>query len=383
MAEYSILLSDPDVSAAELAAVEAVLGSPRLSQGPQVENFETIFAQYLGRRHAVAVASGTLGLLLVLQAHGIGAGDEVICSPFGWHQLAHAISLAGATPVLSDIDYWSGGLNPEKLADKLTPRSRAVLAGNIAGHPAAWAPLRAFAAQHGLLLLEDSSEALGSRYQGQLVGSFGDCAVFDFSQPSVLCCGEGGMVVTDDADVALRLRALRNRRRDERFSVSVSAHIPWQAGMSELNAVLGAQQLQRLPQMLLRRKRVEAYYADHILTFEGIKPPYIAPEVDEVHWFLYLVHLGTRFSKSSRDAIVSDLETAGVEAAAYCQPLHQQRFYLDRGYRRGQFLVTEKIADRALVLPFHAHLSEDQVSFIVQTAKDASINVGAGAAIYL
>ncbi len=383
MTEYSILLSDPDISAAELAAVEAVLSSPRLSQGPQVEAFELAFARYLGRCHAVAVASGTLGLLLALQAHGIGAGDEVICSPFGWHQLAHAISLAGATPVLSDIDYWSGGLNPEKLADKLTPRTRAVLAGNIAGHPAAWGPLRAFAERHGLLLLEDSTEALGSRYQGQLVGNFGDCAVFDFSQPSVLCCGEGGMVVTDDADVALRLRALRNRRLDERFSVSVSAHVPWQAGMSELSAALGTQQLQRLPQMLLRRKTVEAYYANHILTFEGIKPPYTAPEVDEVHWFLYLVHLGTRFSKSSRDAIVSDLQTAGVESAAYCQPLHQQRHYLNRGYRRGQFLVTEKIADRALVLPFHAHLSDDQVSFIVQTAMDASINVGAGAAIYL
>ncbi|MBI5460670.1 MAG: DegT/DnrJ/EryC1/StrS family aminotransferase [Gammaproteobacteria bacterium] len=388
MTEYSILLSDPDISAAELAAVEAVLSSPRLSQGPRVEQFEAAFAGYLGRRHAVAVASGTLGLLLALQAQGIGTGDEVICSPFGWHQIAQAIGLAGATPVFSDIDYWSGCLNAEKLADKLTPRTRAVLAGNVAGHPAAWGPLRAFAAQHGLLLLEDSTEALGSRYQGQLVGSFGDCAVFDFSQPSALCCGEGGMVVTDDADVALRLRALRNRRLDERFSVSVSAHVPWQAGMSELSAALGMQQLQRLPQMLTRRKRVEQYYADHILSFEGIKPPYIAPEVDEVHWFLYLVHLGTRFSKSSRGAIVSDLHTAGVEAAAYCQPLHQQRHYLDRkhidqGYRRGQFPVTEKIADRALVLPFHAHLGEDQVSFIVQTAKDASINVGAGAAIYL
>ncbi len=383
MAEYSILLSDPDVSSAELAAVQAVLSSPRLSQGPRVETFEAAFAQYLDRRHAVAVASGTLGLLLALQAHGIAAGDEVICSPYGWHQLAHAVSLAGAIPVLSDIDYWSGGLNPEKLAAKLTPHTRAVLAGNIAGHPAAWGPLRAFAARHGLLLLEDSTEALGSRYQGRLVGSFGDCAMFDFSQPGALCCGEGGMVVTDDADVALRLRALRNRRLDDRFSVSISAHIPWQAGMSELGAALGLEQLQRLPEILRRRKRVEQYYADHILSFEGIKPPYAAPEADEVHWFLCLVHLGTRFSRSSRDAIVSDLRTAGVEAAAYCQPLHQQRHYLDHGYRRGQFPVTEKIADRALVLPFHAHLGEDQVDFIVQTAKDASINVGAGAAIYL
>lgn len=191
------------------------------------------------------------------------------------------------------------------------------------------------------------------------------------------------MIVTDDADVALRLRALRNRRLDERFSVSVTAYAPVQATMSEIAAALGSQQLTRLPQMLLRRKRVEQYYLDHIRSFEGIKPPYLAPDVDEVHWFLCLVHLGTRFSRSSRDAIVNDLHTAGVEAAAYCQPLHQQRHYVDLGYRRGDFLVTEKIADRAVALPLHAHLTEDQVGFIVQTAKDASINVGAGAAIYL
>lgn len=383
MTDHSILLSDPDLSGAELDAVEAVLKSPRLSSGPRVEAFEAAFAEYLGRKHAVAVASGTLGLMLTLKAYGIGAGDEVVAAPFAWHQIAHAIALVGAQPVLTEIDYWSCCIHPEKLAAKITPRTRAILAGNVAGHPAAWSPLRELAEQRGVLLLEDSTEALGSRYQGRLVGSFGDCAVFDFSQPGVLCCGEGGMVVTDDADVALRLRALRDRRRAERFSVSVTAYVPFQAGMSEIAAALGMQQLARLPQMLLRRKRVETYYLDHIRSFEGIKPPYLAPDVDEVHWFLCLVHLGTRFSKSSRDAIVNDLHTAGVEAAAYCQPLHQQRHYVELGYRRGDFLVTEKIADRAVALPLHAHLTEDQIGFIVQTAKDASINVGAGAAIYL
>lgn len=381
--EFSILLSDPDLSIAELNAIDDVLRSPRLSDGPNIEAFEAAFAGYVGRKYAVAVASGTLGLMLTLRAHGIGPGDEVIATPLGWHQVAHAITLAGAYPVLAEIDYWSGALNPEKVPAKITPRTRALLAGNPNGHPAAWGPLRELAQRHGLLLLEDSTEALGSRYQGRMVGGFGDCAVFDFSQPGALCCGGGGMVVTDDADMALRLRALRNRRLAERHSVSVTAWPPFQAGMSELSAALGRQQIARLPQMLMRRKRVEQYYLDHILTFEGIKPPYQAPDVDEVHWFLCLVHLGTRFTKSGRDAIVHDLHTAGVEAAAYCHPLHQQRHYVELGYRRGDFLVTEKIADRAVALPFHAHLTEDQVGFIVQTAKDASINVGAGAAIYL
>ena len=118
-------------------------------------------------------------------------------------------------------------------------------------------------------------------------------------------------------------------------------------------------------------------------SFEGIKPPYVAEHVDDVCWFLYVVHLGTRFSRSSRDAIINDLKTEKVEAAAYCHPLHLQPHYFSLGYRRGQFNMTEKVADRAVALPFHGHLTETQIAFIVGTMKDASINVGAGTAIYL
>ena len=379
MTHIEIPLSDPDISPAEIEAVSAVLKSPRLSQGPMVEQFEQAFAAYLGRKHAVAVASGTLGLLLTLRAYGIGAGHEVVTSAYSWHQIGHAIALAGAQPVFADIDYWSGTLAPDKAAARIGANTHALLAANINGHPAAWAPLRELADKHGLLLIEDSSEAIGSRYQDKPVGSFGDCAIFDFSQPGALVCGEGGMVVTDNADIAARLRNSRNRRLDERFSVVAGANVPWQAGMSELSAALGLTQLARLDDILARRKTVESYYFEHVKSFEGIKDPYVAPEVNEVHWFLYQVHLGTRFTRSSRDAIVDDLQTAGVEAAAYCQPLHRQP-----AYRGGKPLfVTEKVADRVLMLPLHAHLSEDQVAFIVQTAKDASINIGAGVAIYL
>ena len=382
MSKDRVLLSDPDISQAELAAVSGVLASPRLSQGPMVAAFESAFAAYAGREHAIAVGSGTLGLLLVLKAMGIGPGDEVIASPYSWHQIAHAIALAGAKPVFADIDYWAGTLAPDKVEAKITPLTRAILGGNTNGHPAPWAALREIATRHGVSLIEDSTEAVSSTYQDKPVGSFGDCAVFDFSQPGVLVCGEGGMVVTDDADLARHIRQLRNRRLDERFSVVVGANVPYQAGISELTAALGLTQLQRIDAILARRKQVEAVYYDRIKSFEGIKPPYIAPDVTLVHWFLYLVHLGTRFSKSSRDAIVADLQTEHIESAAYCQPLHLQAFYTGQGYRKGNFFVTEKVADRAIALPFHGHLSEDQVGFIVKTAKDASLNVGAGSAIY-
>jgi dTDP-4-amino-4,6-dideoxygalactose transaminase len=377
-----IPLSDPDITQAELDAVEAVLRSPRLSNGPVVESFEAAFAAYVGRKYAVAVPSGTIGLLITLASFGIGPGDEVIASPYSFRETAHAVSLAGARPVFADIDYWAGTLVPEKVEARITEKTRAIVACNTNGHPAPWPALRAVAKKHGLVLIEDSTEAIGSKYQGALVGTFGDAAVFDFSQPSALTCGEGGMVVTDDIDVAVALRRYRSHRLDERSSVVVSGTAPYQAGMSDLSAALGLAQLNRLDEILERRRLTEHIYYKHVQSFEGIKDPYVAPDVTEVNWFLYLVHLGTRFSKSSRDAIVEDLRTEDVEAAAYSNPLHLQRHYFDLGYRRGDYLVTEKVADRALALPFHTHLDEGQIEFIVATMKDASINVGAGSAIY-
>lgn len=383
MSQDWIPLSDPDVSLAELAAVSTALQAPRLSQGQTTRAFEAAFAAYAGRAHGVAVSSGTLGLLLCLRALGIGEGDEVIASPYSWHQIAHAIALAGARPVFADIDYWAGTLAPEKARDKIGPNTKAILAGNTNGHPASWNELQQLAEERSLLLLEDSTEAVGSTYQCQRVGSFGRCSVFDFSQPGPLSCGEGGMVVTDDPELAAELRRLRDRRLDERFSVVSGAIVPYQATMSNVTAALGLAQLERIDEILDRRKRVEVDYYNHIRSFEGIKDPYIAPGVTEVHWFLYVVHLGTRFTRSSRDAIAMDLRTEGIESAGYCQPMHLQPYYHTLGYRKGNFFVAEKVADRALALPFHCHLTDDQIGFIVKTAKDASLNIGAGSAIYL
>ncbi len=179
-------LSDPDISEIELEAVREALLSPRLSAGPVVEEFEAAFAQYLGRKHAIAVSSGEIALLLTLQAYGIGQGDEVVTSAHSFRETVHAIALTGARPVFADIDYWAGTIAPDKAAACLTERTRAIIASNANGHPAPWDNLRELAKGAGVVLIEDSTEAIGSVYKGSRVGSFGDCAIFDFSQPGAL-----------------------------------------------------------------------------------------------------------------------------------------------------------------------------------------------------
>jgi perosamine synthetase len=377
-----LALSDPDISTEELEALIMTLRSSQLSAGPNVNDFEKAMAKWVGRAHGAAVASGTLGACLALKVLGIGPGDEVITSAYAWHQIAHAITLVGATPILADIDYWSGCIDPAKAAEKVGPRTKAILATNVNGHPADWQALRSLADLHGLKLIEDSTEAVGSRYQGKLVGSFGDVAIFDFSQPSALCCGQGGMVLTDDPTLASELSYLRERRLSDRTSVSVGSRVPWQASMSDLDAAIGLVQLRRIDEILLKRKQVETWYHTQMQSFEGIKPPYLADNIDEVHWMLYKIHLGKRFTGSARNQIIEDMETNAVESAIYCVPLHQQFHYQQAGWHRGLLPNTERIGDRSLTLPFHTHLDEDEITYIVKTLKDASVNVGAGAAIY-
>lgn len=377
-----ILLSAPDLSPVESEVLIELLHSPRFGSGVMVEAFEREFAAHLGRAHAVTIKSGTLALLLCLKGYDIGPGDEVIVSPFSWHQMAAAVSLAGATVVFADINYWTCTLDPVKTEKKITDKTRALLVSNTNGHPADWDLFGELARRYRLCLIEDSTEAIGSTYKGTPVGSFGDCAIFSLAAPGPLTTGGCAVVVTDDVVLARTLTHQRSRRLEDRFSVVVTATLPLEAGIDDLTATLGLVQLQRLEEILARRKKVEHWYAEQMQSFEGIKDPYVAPYAATVHWFLYMVHLGTRFDRGSRDAIVEDLLTEEIHGAAYCQPLHLQRFYIDRGFRKGACPIAEKNGERAIVLPFHGQLTEEQVVFIVHTLKDASVNVGAGATIY-
>lgn len=378
-----IPLTDPDYSEVEVAVLTGLLTRGGLGDGRMVRALEDAFAAYTGRAHAVAVTSGTIALLLTLKAYGIGPGDEVLCSPFGWHQAQHAVALSGATPVLVDIDYWQHTINPEKAAALIGDKTKAIVAANVNGHPAHWDELTALARDKGLILIEDSCEAIGSTYKGRMVGTFGDCAIFDFSEPGIIAAGEGGMIVTDDKEIAHQLRYLRRREVEHRNTVVITRTVPWQVGMSGLSAALALVQLKRLPDILEKRRRVIAWYDLAMASFEGIKPPYRGPGAEVVNPMVYCVHLGTRFTASGRKAVLEDLDTQDIDASDFGQPLYTQQYYLERGASRADYPVCQKTADRVLALPLHHKVTEDQIAFIVETLKDATVNTGAGAAIYL
>jgi dTDP-4-amino-4,6-dideoxygalactose transaminase len=307
------------------------------------EAFEDEFAAALGRHYAVAVCSGGVGMWLALRACGLSEGDEVILSPRAWLGPGRGLLRAGICPVFADIDAESGCLDPARIEALIGPRTRAILAGNGNGHPADWEALSRLARRHGLLLLEDSSEAIASRYLGREVGAFGDVSVFDFSAPGALCCGEGGMVVTDDPDLANALYALR---ADGAMRESCpTLRLPARVRLSESGAALGLVQLDRLFEILAERKRVEGDYRRRLQAIPALGLPRLGAGVDEVHWTRYLVDV----PPATRPTLMRELGRAGIECAA---PAWRARD-LPPQCRRA--------VDCELALPFHSRLDPDGV----------------------
>lgn len=378
----TIPLYDPDLSDTELKSIHGVLASPALSRGNLALDFEKAFAEKVGRSYAVSFSGSAIALFALLKALHIGASSEIIAAPLSWHQIAKAVPLSGAFVRLADIDYWTGTLNPEKLEEKINPNTKAILAGNVLGHPANWQMLEKIASKHRLALIEDSTEAIASRYLGKPVGSFGIASIFDFALPSPLAAGEGAMLLTDDKSLYEEIRVLRGLFGEERQSVVYTGKASLNAYMSELSAALGLAQLQRFEEIISKRQEVESWYFEAMKSFEGIKDPYCAPEVDFLCRTLYGVHLGTRFTKDVRWQIIQDLQTAEIEAVAYPLMLQRQRLFFEEGVPQGPLPKAEQIGERLIVLPLHGNLDQEDVEFIAQSLKDAAVNVGAGAAIY-
>ena len=355
-----IPLSRPYLGEREEELVLDVLRSGRLSLGPTIERFEELIAERTGAPHAVALSSGTAGLHLLARIAGVGPGDEVITSTFSFVASANCFVVEGATPVFADIDPRTLNLDPDAVEAAVTERTKAIVAVDIFGYPCELDELRAIADRHGLVLIDDSCEALGAEYKGRPLGSHGPSSVFAFYPNKQVAAGEGGVVTTHSEDEAKMLRSLRNQGRS--YEGGRWFHHPY-LGLNyrwtDLQAAVGLAQLEKLDEILELRSAAAGRYAELLADVDGVTLP--APD-DENHvrsWFVYVVLLDEGFDRSG---VASQLADEGIECGEYLPCIHLQPYMRDAyGFGEGLCPVAEDASRRTLALPFFPQLErEDQ-----------------------
>lgn len=366
-----IPLARPDITNLERRAVLEVLRTPNLSLGPKLREFEQKIARYVGRKYAVAVNSGTSALHLIIRALGIKNGDEVITTPFSFIASANCILFERAKPVFVDIDEKTLNIDPEKIEEKITKKTKAILAVDIFGHPAEWDLLQKIARKYKLFLIEDSAEALGSEYRGKRCGSFGDAAIFAFYPNKQVTTGEGGVILTDNKKIAILCRSMANQGRKIKNGKWLEhERLGFNYRMSDINAALGIAQLSRIKEILKKREIVAQLYNQELNNFPGVRIPYIAPNV-KMSWFVYVILLSQNYSREDRDKIIEEIAKKGIQCGNYFQSIHLQPFYRKNfGYKFGDFPITENISQRTIALPFYNNLKKREVYYTVKNLKE-------------
>jgi dTDP-4-amino-4,6-dideoxygalactose transaminase len=380
-----ITMSSPDLTDVERQAVSDVLNTPFLSMGPQIQAFEKSFIDFTGLGHAIGVNSGTAGLHLCVRAAGIGPGDVVLTTPFSFVASTNVLLFENAVPVFVDVDPRSGNLDPVLLAEaardltaggeraqKWLSRKgsasrrelKAILGVDVFGQSADWDSMRKVADEFGLKVIEDSCEALGAEYKGRKVGTLGDYGVFAFYPNKQITTGEGGIIVTDDAQAADLMRALRNQGRAPGDTWLSHTYLGYNYRLDEMSAALGAAQMLRLEKLLRKREQVAAWYGERLAEIPGVEAPVIESFTTRMSWFVYVV----RFDPAiDRDVLAKRLEARGMPVRPYFLPIHLQPYMVERfGYRAGDFPVAEDLGRRGLALPFSGVMTEEQVEFVYQ-----------------
>ncbi len=360
-----IPLARPVLGEAEEQAVLAVLRSGQLSLGPRVPAFEQAFAAFVGAPLASAVSSGTAGLHLALRAVGVGAGDEVITSPFSFVASANAVLYEGARPVFADIDPVTLNLDPAAAAAAVSERTRALLPVHIFGYPADLPTFELLARERGLAIVEDACEALGARHaDGKAVGGRGHPAVFGFYANKQLTTGEGGMITLGDAAAKERIDSERNQGRAPDMGWLDHDRLGFNYRLSDIACALGLAQLERLGEMLAARARVAGLYREALGQIEGLVLPCEDLGGDVRGWFVFVVQLPEGIG---RDETVRALGELGVQSKPYLPAIHLMSFYRERfGHRPGEFPVCESVAARSLALPFFPEMTAAQVARVAE-----------------
>lgn len=362
-----------DITDADVDAVVAVLRSDWLTTGPAVAEFERRCAAAVGAQHGVAVSNGTAALHTAMRALGIGPGDEVIVPALTFVASANCVLYEGGTPVFADVEPDTLLIDPESVASRITPRTRAILAVDYAGQPADYAALRAcagtFAGGRPLSLVADGCHALGARDRGRPVGSLADLTCFSFHPVKHITTGEGGLVATDDAQLAERMRLFRNhgittdhRQREERGGFHYEmTELGFNYRLTDIQCALGSQQLERLPAFIARRRAIAARYDAAFSAMPGLRP--LARRSDVQHaYHLYVVRLVLEDLREDRAEIFRALRAEHIGVNVHYQPVYLHPYYRERfGHREGLCPVAEQAYPTLLSLPMFPAMSDSDV----------------------
>ncbi len=347
-----IPVAKPLIGDAEKRAVMAVLESGQLAMGSRTEAFEKAFAEYVGAKHAIGVNSGTAALIVALQAHGVGPGDEVITTPFSFIATATSIIACGATPVFVDIDPFDLNLDPNQVEDAITDQTKAVMPVHLYGHPARIAEFEEICEDNGLALVEDAAQAHGAEHAGRRVGTFGT-GCFSFYPTKNMTTGEGGIITTNDDEVARLCRIIRSHGQEVRYKHDYFG-LNWR--MQDMNAAIG----------LVQMDYIEDWNKARIANAEKLASLIRAVETPRVRdGDRHVFHQFTVRVPRDRDDVQRQLQDAGIGSAVhYPIPIHHQPIMRQMGYGEGSFPVAEAAAGHVLSLPVHPSLGPEDVEYI-------------------
>jgi dTDP-4-amino-4,6-dideoxygalactose transaminase len=363
----------PWMDETSIKAVAEVLESGWVTRGPKTAAFEEAFSRYVGARHAIGLSSCTAGLHLALVALGIGPGDEVITSPITFPATANVILHQGARPVFADVDALTLNIDPERIAAKITPRTRAIIPVHFAGHPCRMEAILALARQHRLHVIEDAAHAIEAACPAGKVGAIGDFTAFSFYATKNLTTGEGGMLTTNDDSLAERARilSLHGISRDawQRYAPGAPAH--WEAvapgykyNMFDIQAALGLSQLERLEEWWhVRAAHVRRYRAG-LADLPAVRALGEEPGVRHAH-HLFVVVLDTDRLKGDRDAVVADLRDEGIGIGIHFRSLSLQPLYRERYGPWPDLPIAEAVSDRVLSLPLYPKMTAADVDRVL------------------
>jgi perosamine synthetase len=331
------------------------------SSGKYIDRFEAVFAEFCGVKHALTCCNGTVALHVALLALGVGPGDEVIVPTLTYVASANAVAYCGARPVLVDSEPQTWNMDPELIRQRITPRTKGIMVVHLYGHPTDMDPVLALAREHGLFVLEDAAEAHGAEYKNRRVGSLGDIATFSFYGNKIITSGEGGMVVTNDDELARKVRQLKGQGHDpqRRYWFPVMGY---NYRMTNIAAAIGLAQAEKIDWQMERRREIAQWYRNYL---GGDARFTLSPEAEwarNVYWMNCVV-LGRDFPLS-RDATMERLAQEGIETRPFFYPMHTLPMYRESG---SCFPVADALAGSGFNVPSSSTLTEKEIAYICET----------------